>query len=70
MNGVGGLAARLPARASAASSGTNRDSSITNPVATSQCGLYGAASGLSSAPYVSCNPSKPEPLFADDELNS
>ncbi len=39
VNGVGFLAARLPARASGAMIGMNRPSSITRPVAMSQCGL-------------------------------
>ena len=43
---------------------------ITNPQAMSQCGAYGAGAVLSANPYVSAKPSKPEPLLADDEVNS
>ena len=70
VNGVGFFAASPAASAMGAITGMNRPISITRPVAMSQGTLYGAGVGLSLAPYVSPNPSKPEPLLAAAEVNS
>src|SRR5262249_49656875 len=74
VDGVGFFAARLPASASGAMIGTNRQINMTSPQAMSQCGAYGAGGDgfafESLKPQVSPSPSNPEPLFALAEVNS